>query len=517
MDSILQTIIKERELDKINKEKNFCFTIPKKRERSITPFLPEKGVILEIKRASPSKGDIAPSLDPSTLAIEYQKAGAAAISILTENNYFKGSLQDIVEVARVLDSQKGEKPAILRKDFLTDISEIDASYKVGADAVLLIARILETERLIDMAVRCADLGLGMLIELRTDEDIGKYHDVEKALLKKGKSLDNVVAGTNTRDLATFAIDLLKPLTYGDALPKKMIFESGIHTPMGARFAGSLGFYGMLVGEAASKNPQKAHSLVDSFLAGGTKEVFLNTIKWKQYALELGVRSYNKIEKIRLSSLKPNKTLPFVKICGITNVKDALKACELGADFLGFISVKKSPRYVDKKTITAICKKVREKYSQVMCVGVITDQNSTEGQVAIGLATVGILDAVQFHNCSPSGIATQDFWHYQAVKIGSRDDIANLEKVLNFGQPRVLIDANVVGKDGGTGVQISNELVSIAQKKSPLWLAGGINPENVGSVLATFSPELIDVSSGVESSPGIKDHKKLEKLFENIRN
>jgi indole-3-glycerol phosphate synthase/phosphoribosylanthranilate isomerase len=514
LNSILQNIIDKRELDKEQGVKNFGFTVPKTRKRLVTPFLPERGVILEIKRASPSKGDIKPDLSPRTLALAYQKAGAAAISVLTETNYFKGSLQDIVEVAEELDYAESfntlscKKPAILRKDFLTDVSEIDVSYKIGADAVLLIARILTIENLIKMAIRCVDLGLGMLVELRTDEDIEKYHKLLSALAKNGKSLDTIVVGTNTRDLATFAIDLLKPLTYGDRLPKKMIFESGIHTEMAAKFAGSLGFYGMLVGEEASKNPQKAKFLVSAFLEGTAKNntILQNNEAWKKYARMLGERT------LSVNSKKSKTSLPLVKICGITNEQDALKAAELGANFLGFIMVSKSPRNVQTATITSICKKVRSKYPELKFVGVITNPTSAEGKNAQELATKGILDVVQFHNCATDN---QTFWHYQAIKIGTMDDILILENILNSGQPRVLIDAKVNGKDGGTGVCISEELVNLARQKMPLWLAGGITPENVGEMVKKFSPELIDVSSGVESLPGKKDYKKLDKLFENI--
>jgi len=498
MDSILQKIIDKREADKKYQRNNFGFAIPAMRRRSITPFLPERGVILEIKRASPSKGDIQPDLIPQELALAYQKAGAAAISVLTEFNAFKGSLQDIMDVAVALDAQNlSDKPAILRKDFLTEVSEIEVSYKVGADAVLLIARILETEKLIKMALRCSEMGLGALIELRTEEDIQKYHAVMLALKQQNRSAENFAAGTNTRDLATFAIDLLKPLSYGDRLPKKMIFESGIHTASAAQFVGSLGFYGILVGEAASKNPAKMPMLVEAFRAGGAQlKPDRNTLGWKQYARLLG-----------------EKTLPFVKICGITKEADALQAASLGATFLGFVMVQKSPRNLNGQRIKAICNKVRSVYPAVQFVGVITDPDSPEGCEAQALAEQGILDAIQLHNCSAAGLP---FWHYSAVRVGSEEDLLKLDDLLNSGQPRVLLDASVAGMDGGTGVCISEKWVMQARKKAPLWLAGGINPDNVQEMLRKFSPELLDVSSGVEKTPGIKDELKLQRLFENIK-
>lgn len=169
-DDILSEIIQRRNLDIKSKGFDFGFEIPQKRTRRIHPFLLEKGVILEVKRASPSKGDIAINLDSYKTAKTYAKAGAKAISCLTEMNYFKGNLGDLMNVCRAADDFEKETgknpPAVLRKDFLTCTEDIEISYRAGADAVLLIARILSSNQILEMAQKAKALGLSMLIEVR---------------------------------------------------------------------------------------------------------------------------------------------------------------------------------------------------------------------------------------------------------------------------------------------------------------------------------------------------------------
>ena len=121
---ILKEIVDARsELIK-QKGYSFGFEIPEKRLRKVHPFIQEKGAILEVKRASPSKGDIAPDLNSFETALTYAKAGARAISCLTEPNYFKGTLEDLMNVCRAADTFENETgknpPAVLRKDFFTD-------------------------------------------------------------------------------------------------------------------------------------------------------------------------------------------------------------------------------------------------------------------------------------------------------------------------------------------------------------------------------------------------------------
>ncbi len=137
MPDILSEIVEKRAQDYLTYGPTFSSTIPRQRNRPSVPFLTEKGLILEIKRASPSKGPIHLDMDPVAQALTYRAAGATAISVLTESRYFKGSLDDLREIGSVI-----RDVALLRKDFLLYPEEIEISYRAGADAVLLIARIL---------------------------------------------------------------------------------------------------------------------------------------------------------------------------------------------------------------------------------------------------------------------------------------------------------------------------------------------------------------------------------------
>lgn len=516
--NILDEIVNRRKNDIEQLGWEFGFDIPETRQRPVHSFLSSKGVILEVKRASPSKGDIAPDLDSAATALSYAKAGAAAISCLTETNYFKGTLGDLMKVCAAVDSFEQESsctgPAVLRKDFLIDEKEIEIAYRAGADAVLLISRILPTEKMISMAKKCQELGITALVELRLEKDVDKLGEVLKVVDKK-----YIACGVNSRDLATFTIDLLTPCkmlkkirsVLGD--DARVIFESGIRTPQSAAFVGSLGFAGMLLGEAAAKNPQVREELVRSFV--DSKET-ANARFWNNFASDKGDRDKCKEQE----SLSQSKGL--VKICGLTNLQDAEKSSELGANYLGFIFWNKSPRHATEEVVLqAQALRHGQKGQGQMFVGVIVDPEDAEARTAIRLVKEGKLDVIQLHTiaCARKFLANPEYRalpHYAAINISFEEDIKLLDELFDMGEPRVLVDAQTPGKIGGTGKQISPELVAKVQKKYKLWLAGGVTPENVAEITATYNPELIDCASGVEAEPGKKDITKLEKLFEVLK-
>ena len=157
MKNVIAEIVERRKKDISERGYTFGFDIPEKRTRPVNPFMAEKGVILEVKRASPRKGDIAPDLDSAETARRYRECGASAISCLTEENYFKGSLQDLINVCNEV-----QNVAVLRKDFLIDEEEIDIAYRCGADAVLLISGMLTLEKMLSMTKRCKELGIRTL-------------------------------------------------------------------------------------------------------------------------------------------------------------------------------------------------------------------------------------------------------------------------------------------------------------------------------------------------------------------
>ena len=518
-EDILAKIVRMRREDIERLGLNFGIDIPEKRQVGHTEFLGNAGAILEVKRASPSKGDIAPDLDPVGLATTYAEAHAQAVSVLTEGNFFKGSLRDLIAVANLMDSRRKQglhACAVLRKDFLLFEDEIDIAYRCGADAVLLIARILDDEQLVRMAKRAASFDMQAFVEVREADDLRKLKVVTEAL--GDAAAKTVVAGVNSRDLATFHTDPLVPASIRSRLPAKAVFESGIHSGADAAYARSLGFTGILVGEAVAKNPPLAKEVVGSFENGreNAKGQF-----WKKYA-ERKTALYASRHREERSDEAIHKQKPLVKICGITREEDGLLAAELGADMLGFV-FSTTKRLTTEEFVRSFSTKLRstchpernaarhEVEGSPLLVGVITDPESPEGKIAIKLAREGVLDAVQFHGVAP-GAEFADLPHYCAARVGEESDFDKVAALRKSGEPRILLDAKVEGIPGGTGKQIPESLLREKAGDIPLWLAGGINPENVAELVAKFNPELVDVSSGVEDAPGIKNAEKLKALF-----
>jgi indole-3-glycerol phosphate synthase/phosphoribosylanthranilate isomerase len=531
MSDILQTIVEKRRADIERLGLNFGIDIPEKRRVGHTEFLGNAGAILEVKRASPSKGDIAPNLNPVELATTYAEAHAQAVSVLTEMNYFKGSLRDLIAVADLMEKRRQQglhTCAVLRKDFLLYEDEIDIACRCGADAVLLIARILDDEQLVKMAKRAQSFDMQAFVEVREKDDFRKLQIVTEAL--GDAAAKTIVAGVNSRDLATFHTDPLVPASVRSKLPAKAVFESGILTPADADYARSLGFTGILVGEAVAKNPPLAKEVVGAFEAGceNARGKF-----WKKFA---ALRQAQGPCKVGEPAEPPHNNRPLVKICGITREEDGMLAAELGADMLGFV-FSTTKRLTTESFVRSFAEKIRAfrtPEKAPLLVGVITDPNSEEGKTAIKLAQEGVLDAVQFHGIPTPVLSKQtpaqsnqachcehevrsnlypDIPCYAAVRVGEASDFEQIASLRKNGEPRILLDAKVEGIPGGTGKTIPESLLREKAGDLSLWLAGGITPENVTAICEKFKPELIDVSSGVEDAPGIKNAKKISALFD----
>jgi indole-3-glycerol phosphate synthase len=190
-------------------------------------------VIAEVKRASPSAGEIA-DRDPAEQARAYAAAGAAAISVLTEPTHFHGSLADLRAARMACDLP------VLRKDFLIHPSELIESRAAGADAVLLIAACLSAHELTAMLATARDLGLGAVVETHSDEDLDKV-----------LATDAEVVGVNARDLETLDVDMDRALAHLARIPvgRISVMESGISTRPHVRAAVDAGASAILVGEA----------------------------------------------------------------------------------------------------------------------------------------------------------------------------------------------------------------------------------------------------------------------------
>jgi indole-3-glycerol phosphate synthase len=208
-------------------------------------------IIAEVKRASPSKGDILPGLDPAAVARDYAAGGAAAISVLTDR-HFKGSLADLRAVRAAVDLP------ILRKDFIFDPYQLYEARAAGADCILLIAAMIARDELRSLAALAAELGLAALVEV---------HDTEEFAV--AQKLGAPLIGINNRDLHTFKTDIASTEELlngyrGDAL---IVSESGINTPAHIRRLFAAGARAFLIGESLLRDgaPRAALSaLVNTF-------------------------------------------------------------------------------------------------------------------------------------------------------------------------------------------------------------------------------------------------------------
>jgi phosphoribosylanthranilate isomerase len=191
----------------------------------------------------------------------------------------------------------------------------------------------------------------------------------------------------------------------------------------------------------------------------------------------------------------------VKICGITDIADGLAATEAGADAIGLMFHEPSPRHVSLKTAAAIA---RELPPFVIKVGVFV--NAPEDAVLRAIGECG-LNIAQFH-----GEETPEFcslFPIMTVKAFRIRDADSLKALTDYGTDAWLLDACVPGQLGGTGAKFNWDLaVEAAKLGRPIFLAGGLTPENVGDAVRQVHPYAVDVSSGVESAPGRKDHAKM---------
>ncbi len=194
---------------------------------------PGLSLIAEIKKASPSRGVLCTDLEPGVLAVAYETAGADAISVLTDREFFDGGLGDL-EAARSVT----ELP-VMRKDFIIDEYQIYEARAHGADAVLLIAGLLDKQSLESFLNLCGDLGISALVETHTEEDVAKALSVGAGII-----------GVNNRDLNTFKTDVVATERLLPGLPEEIlkVSESGISGRREARRVRAAGADAVLVGE-----------------------------------------------------------------------------------------------------------------------------------------------------------------------------------------------------------------------------------------------------------------------------
>ncbi len=174
-------------------------SLPEKRTVPLVPFSSTPLLICEIKRRSPSRGEIDPGLDPVRRAKAYSQGGVRTFSVLTEEEFFGGGLSDLVAVKSAFP-----EATVLRKDFLVDPEDIEVSFRMGADAILLIASVLEKQRLEELYTLATRMGLSVLLEVHSKEDVEKVRSLRPAWV-----------GINARNLETFRTDFCIPCGSGN--------------------------------------------------------------------------------------------------------------------------------------------------------------------------------------------------------------------------------------------------------------------------------------------------------------
>ncbi|WP_018663847.1 indole-3-glycerol phosphate synthase TrpC [Heyndrickxia acidiproducens] len=402
-------------------------------------------IIAEIKRASPSKGDIKTSIDPVRQSIHYEKAGAGAISVLTDETFFKGSVQDLKAVSDAV------KLPVLCKDFIIDEIQIERAKANGASVILLIAAALAPKRLKQLYAYAHKQGLEVLLEV--------HHEAE---LEIALAMGANIIGINNRNLKTFEVDLgvVERLAGMIRDPNILVIsESGIRTRKDVLRAEKAGAKAILVGE--------------TFMRAGDPE---KTIKQL-----IGVPEKRK-----------------VKICGIRTLEAAKAAVEAGADMIGFVFADSRRKITPEKATQIAAQLPRD----IEKVGVFVNEKP---EIITKIADIAGLDYVQLHGDeTPEQVAAIPYPVIKACAVQSRKDIEGLQA---YRCDMVLLDSPKGKYRGGNGTAFDWELAKDLSKHRTVILAGGLSAENVAEAIFTARPQIVDVSSGVETD-GEKDTEKI---------
>ena len=257
---ILDTIVEKKKEEVQNLRKDGIALPSLFAEHQVTPprgfknsLVQFKGVaiIAEVKKASPSKGVISPDFNPVSIAKNYQKQGAQAISVLTDQQFFQGSLLNLMQVRAAVDLP------VLRKDFIIDSIQIEEAHLHGADAILLIAAILDVSQLKDYQQHAAELGMDSLVEIHDEKEL------EKAL-----SAGAELIGINNRNLNDFTVDIQTTFELMKKIPGDIpvVSESGLATKEDLVRLFQAGATAALIGESLMRAGEKS-DLLQQFRTG----------------------------------------------------------------------------------------------------------------------------------------------------------------------------------------------------------------------------------------------------------
>ena len=429
--------------------------------------------ICEVKKASPSKGIIAEHFPYLEIAKEYEVAGAAAISVLTEPDFFKGDKKYLQEIASAV------KIPVLRKDFIIDEYQIYQAKVWGASAILLICACLDVPTLTKFRELADSLGLSSLVEAHDE------HEVQMAIDCGAR-----IIGVNNRNLKDFTVDVQNSVRLRNLVQDDVIFvsESGLETPEDIQVLRDNNIGVALMGETFMRSPNKVEKL--SYLYG------------------------------------PTYYTPKVKMCGISKVETIPAVVEAKPDYMGLVFAQ-SKRQVTvdqaKILVSELHKQYANRYNRdviqwsndvvqefIKTVGIFVNETLDN---LVTIATEVNLDAVQLHGDEDEAFIQSlkertnvEVW--KAIQIRSA---ADAEAWIDSNADMLLFDAYHKDERGGTGEVF--DWSCLDEFERPFMLAGGIDSTNVARAIRTVRPYGIDISSGIETD-GVKDDEKI-KAFANI--
>ena len=418
--------------------------------------------ICEVKKASPSKGIIAEHFPYLDIAKEYEVAGAAAISVLTEPDFFKGDKKYLQEIASTV------KIPVLRKDFISDEYQIYQAKVWGASAILLICACLDVPTLTKFRELADSLGLSSLVEAHDE------HEVQMAIDCGAR-----IIGVNNRNLKDFTVDVQNSVRLRNLVEDDVIFvsESGLETPEDIQVLRDNNIGVALMGETF-------------------------------------MRSHNKVEKLAYL-YGPTYYTPKIKMCGISKVETIPAIVDAKPDYMGLVFAP-SKRQVTVDQAKTLVEELHKQYTvrynseTIKTVGVFVNETVEN---LLKIAEEVKLDVIQLHG-------DEDEFFIQILKEQSNVEVwkavqvrsaADAEKWIDSSADMLLFDAYHKDERGGTGEVF--DWSSLDEFERPFMLAGGIDSTNVARAIRTVRPYGLDISSGIETN-GVKDDEKI-KAFTNI--
>ena len=419
--------------------------------------------ICEVKKASPSKGIIAEHFPYLDIAKEYEVAGAAAISVLTEPDFFKGDKKYLQEIASTV------KIPVLRKDFIIDEYQIYQAKVWGASAILLICACLDVPTLTKFRELADSLGLSSLVEAHDENEVQMAIDCGARII-----------GVNNRNLKDFTVDVQNSVRLRNLVQDDVIFvsESGLETPEDIQVLRDNNIGVALMGETFMRSPNKVEKL--AYLYGSTYYT------------------------------------PKVKMCGISKVETIPAVVEAKPDYMGLVFAP-SKRQVTVDQAKTLVEELHRGYAQKYGSDTEHDKNDTIKTVGvfvnetvdnlITIANEANLDAVQLHGDEDEAFiqSLKERTNVEVWKAIQIRTAADTEKWIDSSADMLLFDAYHKDERGGTGEVF--DWSSLDAFERPFMLAGGIDSTNVARAIRTVRPYGIDISSGIETN-GMKDDKKI---------